>query len=122
MRGQHEIWTGQDPLSATADLIGNNSLDEHKDPEIRTEIEILDNNSEETGYDIESIQVGDTCSLRGFNELTSQTFEDNMTISEVRYSLDKVIIVLWNKQVEVGRQISTINTKLDDTINGDSGE
>lgn len=78
---------------AAADLIGNKFIEESKDPEVKVICEIIDNNIEEgKGYDIESINPGDTCSFYGFDSSLSDIFKDNMLIRKVRYYLDKVEI------------------------------
>lgn len=127
-QNDHLLWYSEKTDSrvkvlATANLFGNTLLAEKKDPIVQTKIEVIDNNYAEdgmAGYDIESLQVGHTVKLQGFNDNTSNTFEENMTISQIQYSLDKAIITLDNKQVEAGRQISQIQAQLDDTINSDA--
>lgn len=82
--------------SATeADLIGAKFIAENKNPEVKLTCEILDNNEDTNkGYDIESINVGDTCMFEGFDPLMAELFTDNMLISRVVYSLDKVEITV----------------------------
>lgn len=78
---------------AAADLIGDKFINESKDPEAKVICEILDNNGDDDmGYDIESIQPGDTCSFYGFDPFLAEIFKDNMLITKVRYSLDKAVI------------------------------
>jgi hypothetical protein len=51
----------------------------------------LDNNGNEgKGYDIESINPGDTCSFYGFDADVNDLLRDNMIITKVNYTLDKV--------------------------------
>jgi hypothetical protein len=56
---------GRVSVTGTADTISNRVIEDKKDPEIRTRITILDSNGENQyqGYDIESIDVGETCKL-----------------------------------------------------------
>jgi hypothetical protein len=83
---------GIDNVNA-ADLIGTKFLAENKDPEIKVICTIFDNNNVQgQGYDIESIQPGDTCSFYGFSSELSQVFRDNMLITKVKYTLDSVEI------------------------------
>ena len=104
--------------SATADLIGAKFLAENKNPEIKVVCTILDNNAGDgIGYDIESIQPGDTCSFRGFATGTNDLFYDNMLITRVNYSLDKAVIEvqlirsgLLDLQAQQQRDISDINS------------
>jgi len=76
-----------------ADLIGAKFIDENKRPDIKVTCEIIDNSeSTDRGYDIESIEPGDTCSFLGFKVGVSDIFKDNMIITSVTYFLDKVQI------------------------------
>lgn len=79
--------------SNAADLIGVKFIAENKNPEIKVVCTILDNNAGNgKGYDIESIQPGDTCSFKGFSTGVNELFYDNMLITRVAYSLDKVVM------------------------------
>lgn len=111
---------GRVTVQATADFYGNALLSENKDPEIRTEVEILDNNGDNNGYDIESIQVGDTCDFRGFNDITSSTFTDNTMITGITYEPDKVTLELDNIQASVGRAIESIEAELEEITKTDA--
>jgi hypothetical protein len=76
-----------------ADLIGAKFLEETAIPEVKVICTIMDNNIEEgKGYDIESIQPGDTCSFLGFDTDIGSIFRENMLISSVLYKLDTVRI------------------------------
>ena len=79
----------------TADLVGNNFIENNKNPVTSVEIEILDNNFDNSfGYDIENISPGDTCLFRGFTAETSDLLGDNMLITSVNYTLDKVSVTI----------------------------
>ena len=78
--------------SVTANGIASKYLNENKDQEISIVCEIIDNNLSEYGYDIESIQPGDTCKFIGFNSATTDILNENMLITKVIYNLDKVIL------------------------------
>jgi hypothetical protein len=79
---------------ATADKIGANYLAQNKDPDITATVEIIDNNYDVNGYDIESIQPGDTCRFVGFNASNANYFYDNMLITKVDYQLDRVVLTI----------------------------
>jgi hypothetical protein len=82
---------------ATADMLALNYLTENRDPEIVLTVEILDNteNPDGKGYDLESIQPGDTCSFVGFSEaFKGRYLSDNMLITSIIYTLDKVILTI----------------------------
>ena len=77
----------------SADKIGAKFIAENKDPSIKLTCEILDNNGDaNNGYDIESIQAGDTCTFLNFNASLSDVMQENMLITKVDYLFDRVII------------------------------
>ena len=77
----------------SADKIGAKFIAENKDPSVRLVCEIIDNNYDSVnGYDIESIQAGDTCSFYNFNASLSDVLQENMLITKVNYLFDRVII------------------------------
>jgi hypothetical protein len=88
--------------SAAADLIGENYIAENKDPEIKITVEIYDNNgyaldslgNPVRGYDIESIQPGDTCRFVGFEPNGANFVYDNMMITKVDYYLDRAVLTI----------------------------
>ena len=83
--------------SATADLIGTKFVAENKDPDVRIICEIMDNNNEDNrGYDIESIQPGDTCSFLNFSSSLNDFLKENMLITKVVYYLDKIELTVEN--------------------------
>jgi hypothetical protein len=107
---------GIDDVDA-ADLIGIKFLAENGQPEVKVNCSIIDNNGSDKGYDIESIQPGDTCSFYGFANGLAETFRDNMLITKVVYSLDKVDIEveaiksgLLDFQDQQGKEINDIGT------------
>ena len=76
---------------ATADKIASKFLNEVKEPAVKVICEIADNNEDPVnGYDIESINPGDTCAFKGFDESLADIFRENMMITKVVYSLNKV--------------------------------
>ena len=78
---------------AIADLMGNKFISENKDPEVKITATILDNNGDTNfGYDIESIEPGDTCSFIGFDVSLNRIFKEGMLITKVDYTLDRTII------------------------------
>jgi hypothetical protein len=104
--------------SGAADLLGARYLADNKRPDIKVTCTILDNNGQDTfGYDIESIQPGDTCSFFGFATGFDDILRENMLITRVRYELDKVELDvelvksgLLDTQDRQGRDISDINS------------
>jgi hypothetical protein len=104
--------------SGAADALGAKFLAESKDPAIKVTCTILDNNGPASrGYNIESIQPGDTCSFVGFSSGLSDIFNENMLITRVDYRLDSAIIEveivqsgLIAAQAHQGRAIADIGT------------
>lgn len=92
-------------IEDTINNMGNAALAEKKDPIIRTKIEIADNNGKGNGYDIESIEPGNTCQILGFNPVTSKTFGGNMQIISVEYTPDKAVLELEDMFTSLGREI-----------------
>jgi hypothetical protein len=98
-----------------ADEMGTKFLAENKEPETKVICTILDNADGVKGYDIESIQPGDTCSFVGFSSTLTDMFRDNMLITRVTYKLDSVEIEvelsrsgLVDVQARQSREISDI--------------
>lgn len=78
-------------------LISTKFLAENKIPDAKVTCEIIDNNEDSNkGYDIESINPGDTCSFFGFDSFFSSILKENMMISKVVYYLDKVELTIEN--------------------------
>jgi hypothetical protein len=104
--------------SGAADVIGAKFLAQNKAPDVKVRCTILDNNAGTgKGYDIESIDPGDTCRFVAFSTGLSDIFNDNMLITSVAYFLDRVEIEielvksgLLDVQTKQGRSISDINS------------
>lgn len=104
--------------SDAADLLGAKFLAENKDPQVKVIVSILDNNGiAGKGYDIESINPGDTCKFVGYSSTQSDVFNDNMLITKISYGLDAVEIELSIQktgivdfQTQQNRKIADINS------------
>jgi len=94
---------GRVSITTTADSMGNSVLAENKDVQIKVIVEVLDNNGGSSGYDIESIQPGDTCKFIGFNDITSQTFTDNMQILGINYTPNSVTLEVESLNPSIAR-------------------
>jgi hypothetical protein len=104
--------------TTTADIYGNAYLDARKDPNIRVELEIVDSSLNQYGYNLESINPGDTCSVRNLPD-RSTTFDDNMTITEVRYKLGTAVVTLEDMRQKVSNKISDVIMDLGDHVSTD---
>lgn len=90
---ERAIDTGGD--TDTADQIGNKFIAEHSNPDVKIIVDIFDNNENDNlGYDIESINPGDTCVFKGFDESLADLFEYNALITKVDYYLNKAVITI----------------------------
>lgn len=96
-----------------ADKIAEKFIAEHKDPDIKVVVNILDNNESDKGYDIESINPGDTCDFKGFDESLADIFKENMLITKVEYSLDKAIITIEPMKAGIVKRTEDINKRVD---------
>jgi len=100
--------------STTMDNLGAAFINENKDPKIRIEVELIDNNESNLGYDIESINPGQTCMIVGLTP-DENIFTENMIIKEVNWSLTKATIVIeTEKNYNFDRLILDIERKLKD--------
>ena len=81
----------------------------------KKKIEIIDSNENSSGYDIESINPGDTCQILNILN-TSQTFNSNMTIVAIDYTPDSAILELETNSDSLGRRTSQIEKKLDNNL------
>jgi len=82
----------------TADQIGLRFINDNKEPSVKVVCTIVDDNevvsTRYEGYDIETIQPGDTCNFKGFDEEFADIFNENMLITKVAYSPDKVELTI----------------------------
>jgi hypothetical protein len=81
--------------SDASDLLGARFLADNKKPDLLVTCVIMDNNQDDNfGYDIESIQPGDTCRFEGFASGFDDIFQDNMLITAVTYTLDSAVVTV----------------------------
>ena len=103
---------------SSADAIGQSMLDNNNEPNISIICEILDNNeNDKFGYDIESINPGDTCRFVGFNSTLSEIFKDNMIITKIDYRISSVILTIEPVKSGLIDWQSRINKKVVDFTN-----
>jgi hypothetical protein len=120
--------------TATADIMASTILNKMNSPEIRITIRVTDNAlADGTGYDIESIKVGDTCKIfnatsKGENlwdtiqwDIDSWDYEITNTagtvlqIQKITYNSDFVELEISNRQPDISKRIEDINRNLVDT-------
>lgn len=127
-------------IQGSADIIVNKILTENRFPEIRMTIKIKDNSFDpENGYDIESIQVGDTCQIRNFLDslasskwdvaLWDQSYWDNDVVSvtesvlqivSVEYNPGYAIVVISSKLPQVSKRVEDVARNLVDSQTADN--
>jgi hypothetical protein len=85
-------------VETTANAQANKFLEEHKDPFVRSTIEVIDSNGDQTrGYDIESLKPGDTVQIidpRMPSDSQVYSFSQPFIIQTVTYEFDKATIEL----------------------------
>ena len=124
-------------VEASADILAGNYLDNNESPEIRTTIRVLDSNYDaDKGYDIESINPGDTILLKGFGVDYPASLWDSATwdvsswdfsiagsqniamrVMSVAYTPDHVDIELSSRLIPQNRRIEDIYKNLVNFIN-----
>jgi hypothetical protein len=96
------------------DNYGASFIEENKEPKIRLEIDIIDNNESDKGYDIESINPGQTCKITGITP-DGDIFSDNMIITEVVWYLDRATLIIeTDKDFDFNRFILDIDKQVMD--------
>ncbi len=120
-------------LTATADTIANSILENKSQPELRVTLEILDSNNEQgLGYDIESINVGDTIAVRNITQQVGLSTWDyarwdssywdynifnlsslTMQVVKITYKVDTMVIEASTMAVDVNKRIEDINRNLE---------
>ena len=133
LHATHQV-DGRVTVTTTADTMANHTLNSKKDPEIRTSITLLDTNGENQyqGYDIESIQPGDTCiilNIKGavralslwdimvwdvdvWDQTLTTTAADVVQILTVEYTPDSMVIEASSRTPEIAKRIEDINRNL----------
>jgi hypothetical protein len=122
--------------ASTADTIANAILEVRSEPELRVTIEVLDSNNEQgLGYDIESLQVGDTVAVRNVTQQVGLSTWDvarwdeaswdysiynlsslNMQIQRIEYNQDRATLYASTLAVDVNKRIEDINRNLEQSI------
>ena len=98
----------------TMDNYASTWLARRKDPQLDITLEIADNNENSFGYDIETINPGDTCRILGFDVSLSETFTDNMLITEVEYHLDRAVLKVQPIKKEISRDLIELKESVGD--------
>ena len=114
--GRRSVKVADNRVKVAGDLskLGDGFVSEHKDPDVRTVAKIIDNNEDENfGYDIESINPGDTCIFEGFNVFYAEIFDYPMLITKVEYYLNSAIITIEPLRSGIIIRSENINGRVD---------
>lgn len=103
-------------MEATADELGDAFVETNKDPNITVSFRVKDNNLGK-GYDIESIQPGQTCRILGVKD--SDLYLGNMLITSITYSPEYVDVTVEDKRALTGRRLTDIRRSLDSAVYSD---
>lgn len=98
----------------TMDNYAQSILDDLSLPIIELSLTLIDNNENDFGYDIESIEVGDRVIIEGFNE---SIFNEDMIITEFTYSLNKMILTIKPNKNDIFNKVFSNEKKLDQVAN-----
>lgn len=104
--------------SASVEEWGSRYLAANKDPINSLTMRIIDSNLA-NGYDIESIDPGDTCKV--LNISTNSALTDNMLITSVDYRIDYVEIEVADVTSYLDRNIFELGKFINDRTYSDSG-
>lgn len=100
--------------NTSADKIGARYIEENKNPAIKISCEILDDNYDTiNGYDIDSINPGDTCTFIGFDQ-SSDILQEDMLITKIDYYLDRVILEIEIQKTGLIDWQEELSTKVED--------
>lgn len=91
------------------DKFAENYFEIYSEPIASLRFEVIDN-SYGRGYNIESIQPGDTCRI--LNIKKNSSISDNMLITHVEYSFDRVVIDIVDVQQFISRSLFDIREQL----------
>lgn len=100
----------------TSDKLGESFVNAYKDPNVSLQFEVTDNNMGD-GYDIESIEPGQTCKI--LNLENTNVVGDNMIITSVTYSPEKALVRVSDLREITGRSLTNLRRQLDTTIYAD---
>ncbi len=118
--------------AAIASVIANRELNNKKDPEIRSTMTIVDSNGPDSkGYDIESVKVGQTLSIKNLKNSTSPSLwdvaqwdvdvwdqnlasaaADVIQILSITYHPDSIEIEASSRLPQIAKRIEEINKNL----------
>lgn len=126
--------------SITAGLMANAFLEEHGAPLVTIRVSIADSNGAgDKGYDIESIEPGDTVSIDDPEHFAERTlwdvaqwdedmwdfaleyiFSQPLIVTKVDYTLDEVQLELSTRAPSLAKRITELNRKIDQLLEEDS--
>jgi len=100
--------------TGTMDEEAANILSVNDEPDIEVRLTLSDNNKNEFGYDIESIEVGDTVKIEGFED--SVIFKEYMIIKEFTYRIDRMDLIIQPVKIGLFDKVMTMKRLQDISI------
>ncbi len=116
---------------ATADVMANAILNRMSSPEIRIVLRVSDSNNDDgKGYDIESINVGDSCQIFGVASKSNNLWDNSLwdtdawdyavtnsagtvlQIQKITYYPDYAELEISNRQPDIAKRVEDINKSL----------
>lgn len=128
----HRITDRRVTVVATAQTMADGILDAHDTPESRFIIKVADSNGSVSGYDIESIDPGDTCKIlnyadKDYTRWDIDTWDEDvwdydlsdvaatiLQIVSIEYHLDYAILEVSSRLPQVTHRIEDINRNMVD--------
>ena len=95
---------------ATMDNYAAAILNNYKNPDIELSLTLIDNSENSLGYDIESVEVGDTVKIEGFNE---SIFEEMMVVTEYTYLIDRMILKIKPVKTDVFNKVYSLDKEME---------
>jgi hypothetical protein len=97
----------------TSDKLGDAYIESNKNPAIEITFIVKDNNLGD-GYDIESIEPGQTCKIKNWGD--ADLYSNNLLITKVEYTPEYAVVSVEGSRDITGRALSDIRRGLDQTI------
>lgn len=103
---------GRITVAASADNKGMAFIETNKREKVSVALEVLDSNLRDTGYDIESIEPGDSCMILNFNDTLSRFFDYNdFFITKVTYQQDRVVLQLETLRDSIAKELALVGDR-----------
>ena len=106
--------------TSTMNRYGESFVNTNKNSFTKIELEILDSNGNDVGYDIDSIEPGDTCKILNLED-TSEVLGNNMLITEVHWTPGLARLVIELNDFDIGKYLTRLKKEVEDNKKSDTG-